>query len=36
MGGLEEQWLREQDSMDLVAEWDTGIRALLQGHGVSI
>jgi AcrR family transcriptional regulator len=36
MGGLEEQWLREQDSMDLVAEWDKGIRALLQGHGVSI
>lgn len=29
MGGLEEQWLRAPDSMDLVLEWDRGVALLL-------
>ncbi|MFZ0529155.1 MAG: helix-turn-helix domain-containing protein [Propionicimonas sp.] len=31
MGGLEEQWLRTPDEVDLVAEWDRGIAMLLDG-----
>lgn len=29
MGGLEEQWLRDPDGVDLVAEWDRAVAALL-------
>ena len=29
MGGLEEQWLRSPDDVDLVQEWDRAVRVLL-------
>lgn len=29
MGGLEEQWLRDPDGVDLVAEWDRAVAAVL-------
>lgn len=32
-GGLEEQWLREERSFDLVAEWERGARILLPAPG---
>ncbi|WP_168708141.1 TetR/AcrR family transcriptional regulator [Actinomyces procaprae] len=31
MGGLEEQWLREPDQVDLVAAWDQAYASLLDG-----
>lgn len=31
MGGLEDQWLRDPDGVDFVAEWDAGMETLLRG-----
>ncbi|MDY3678185.1 MAG: TetR/AcrR family transcriptional regulator [Actinomyces urogenitalis] len=31
MGGLEEQWLRDLEAMDLVETWDSAYTALLEG-----
>ncbi|MDO8108343.1 helix-turn-helix domain-containing protein [Isoptericola sp. b441] len=34
MGGLEEQWLRAPDEVDLVAEWDRAMAVLVAGRPV--